>query len=329
MSRPPGPHAAPALRSRTSWPARPSFSLVTPGRAQGPAPATRTIHDILRDGRHARPGPCPCLRSRLHGRQPIHPVGAAHDAVDAAVLALAVGTQGLFLARPPRRRPAPHRGLLRRARLRRRPRRHLRRRRCRRRTRWRLHFTSSRGCPSTSRRSQTFGLEVLPEPVRARVLGEIGLTAGAVRTRAAVDRARELARTALQEEGYPYARVAVLEAEAPEGRDVALTVAAEAGPTAVFGPLTIAGESAVGERRHPPPAGLRARRSLQAQPRRREPAAALRPRALRLRQHRRAQPAGAAGGSADTGQRHGGQSPSGEGGGRLRERGAGPHRRHA
>ena len=94
---------------------------------------------------------------------------------------------------------------------------------------------------------QTFGLEVLPEVVRARVMSELGLTPGAVRTRAAVDRARELARTALQEEGHPYARVAILEAEAPNGQDVVLTVAAEPGPTAVFGPLTISGESSVGE----------------------------------------------------------------------------------
>ena len=79
------------------------------------------------------------------------------------------------------------------------------------------------------------------------MLGELGLTAGAIRTRAAVDRARELARTALQEEGYPYARVAILEAEAADVREVVLTVAAEPGPTAVFGPLTISGESSVGE----------------------------------------------------------------------------------
>ena len=78
-------------------------------------------------------------------------------------------------------------------------------------------------------------------------MSELGLTPGAVRTRAAVDRARELARTALQEEGHPYARVAILEAEAPNGQDVVLTVAAEPGPTAVFGPLTISGESSVGE----------------------------------------------------------------------------------
>jgi outer membrane protein assembly factor BamA len=57
---------------------------------------------------------------------------------------------------------------------------------------------------------QMFGLDVLPEVVRQRLTGELGLTAGAIRTRAAVDRARELARTAPQEEGYPYARVAIL-----------------------------------------------------------------------------------------------------------------------
>ncbi len=94
---------------------------------------------------------------------------------------------------------------------------------------------------------QTFGLEVLPDPVRQRLLGELGLHPGAIRTRAASDRARELARTALQEEGYPYARVAILEALAPNDQDVILTVAAEPGPTAVFGPLTIEGQQSVAE----------------------------------------------------------------------------------
>ncbi|MFI5078099.1 MAG: outer membrane protein assembly factor, partial [Vicinamibacteria bacterium] len=110
-----------------------------------------------------------------------------------------------------------------------------------------ITFHVVEGLPVHIASVQTFGLEVLPDVVRARVLGELGLTAGAIRTRAAVDRARELARTALQEEGYPYARVAILEAEAADVREVVLTVAAEPGPTAVFGPLTISGESSVGE----------------------------------------------------------------------------------
>jgi len=110
-----------------------------------------------------------------------------------------------------------------------------------------ITFHVVEGLPIHIASVQTFGLEVLPETVRTRLLGELGLTAGDIRTRAAVDRARELARTALQEEGFPYARVAILESEAPTGADVVLTVAAEAGPTAVFGPLTISGESSVGE----------------------------------------------------------------------------------
>jgi outer membrane protein insertion porin family/translocation and assembly module TamA len=110
-----------------------------------------------------------------------------------------------------------------------------------------ITFHVVEGLPVHIASVETFGLEVLPEAVRTRVLGELGLTPGAVRTRAAVDRARELARTALQEEGYPFARVAVLEAEAANGQDIVLTVAAEPGPTAVFGPLTIVGQSSVGE----------------------------------------------------------------------------------
>jgi outer membrane protein assembly complex protein YaeT len=103
------------------------------------------------------------------------------------------------------------------------------------------------GSPVRIASVQTFGLEPLPEIVRQRLMGELGLAAGDVRTRAAGDRAQELARTALQEEGFPYARVAVLESLAANGRDVDLTIAAEAGPTAVFGPVTIAGQQTVAE----------------------------------------------------------------------------------
>jgi outer membrane protein assembly complex protein YaeT len=95
---------------------------------------------------------------------------------------------------------------------------------------------------------ETFGLEVLSEPSRTRLMSEIAIAPGQVRTRAATDRAREVARTALQEEGYPFARVAVLEAAAGEGRAVTLTIAAEPGRTAVFGPVTITGEQTVGEK---------------------------------------------------------------------------------
>jgi outer membrane protein assembly complex protein YaeT len=110
-----------------------------------------------------------------------------------------------------------------------------------------ITFHVVEGTPVRIASVDTFGLEPLPAAARTRLLAELGLTPGAVRTRAAVDRARELTRTALQEEGHPYARVAMLEDEAANGPDVALTVAAEAGPIAVFGPLTIAGQSSVDE----------------------------------------------------------------------------------
>jgi outer membrane protein assembly complex protein YaeT len=93
----------------------------------------------------------------------------------------------------------------------------------------------------------TFGLEVLSDTTRRRLMREIALAPGQVRTRAAADRAREMTRTVLQEEGFPFARTAVLEAASSEGRTVALTIAAEPGRTAVFGPVTITGQHSVGE----------------------------------------------------------------------------------
>jgi outer membrane protein insertion porin family/translocation and assembly module TamA len=110
-----------------------------------------------------------------------------------------------------------------------------------------IRFHIVEGEPVRIATVETFGLEVLSETSRRRLLREIALTPGQVRTRAATDRAREVARTAFQEEGFPFARVAVLEAAAGESRNVALTIAAEPGRTAVFGPVTITGQHSVGE----------------------------------------------------------------------------------
>ena len=162
----------------------------------------------------ARPGRVRVSRVEFTGVSPSILAELRAALSTAPVVALAVGTQGLLLPRPPRRRPPPHRGLLRRARLRRRPRRHLRRRDALA-DRGGDHLSRRRGAAGPHRRVQTFGLEVLPEEVRQRVMpGELGLAPGAVRTRAAVDRApragphraagRGLSRTP---------RVAILEAE--------------------------------------------------------------------------------------------------------------------
>lgn len=110
-----------------------------------------------------------------------------------------------------------------------------------------LTFHIVEGEPVRIASVDTFGLEVLSETTRRRLMREIGLAPGQVRTRAAMDRAREVARTTFQEEGFPFARVAVLEATAGESRNVALTLAAEPGRTAVFGPVTITGQHSVGE----------------------------------------------------------------------------------
>ena len=80
-----------------------------------------------------------------------------------------------------------------------------------------ITFHVVEGLPVHIESVETFGFEVLSEPARVRLLGELGLQAGAVRTRAAVDRARERP-VPCSRGGLSLRAVDVLEAKAPPGR---------------------------------------------------------------------------------------------------------------
>ena len=111
-----------------------------------------------------------------------------------------------------------------------------------------ITFHVVEGTPVHIASVQTFGLEVLPEVVRARVHERARADAG---RRPDPRRRRPRARAGPHRApgGRPpvRARRRSSRPRPPNGQDVVLTVAAEPGPTAVFGPLTITGESSVGE----------------------------------------------------------------------------------
>jgi outer membrane protein insertion porin family/translocation and assembly module TamA len=93
-----------------------------------------------------------------------------------------------------------------------------------------------------------FGFETLPAPVFADLKRRLGLEPGATRTRARLNDAQASAEVAFKEEGYPYARVSMLEGVGPEPLTVAVTLAAEPGTSAKFGPITLSGNSSVSDR---------------------------------------------------------------------------------
>jgi outer membrane protein assembly complex protein YaeT len=93
-----------------------------------------------------------------------------------------------------------------------------------------------------------FGFEVLPAATRQHLEEKVRIAPNTVRTRARLEEARSAADTVLKEEGYPYARVSLLEGAGPQPLTVAVTLAAEPGRTAKFGAVSIVGNASVSRR---------------------------------------------------------------------------------
>jgi outer membrane protein insertion porin family/translocation and assembly module TamA len=110
-----------------------------------------------------------------------------------------------------------------------------------------IRFHVDEGEPVRLDSVDTFGFDVLPDRARRVLQEQITLQSGQVRTRPALDQARDLALNALREAGYPYARVSILESPGKAPMTVAVILAAESGQTASFGPLAIRGNHRIGE----------------------------------------------------------------------------------
>jgi outer membrane protein assembly complex protein YaeT len=92
-----------------------------------------------------------------------------------------------------------------------------------------------------------FGFEAVPERSVNFFKGRLPVSPGQVRQRPNIQSAVDLAVNLLREYGFPYARVQPLEGPGPTPNTVTLTLAAEPGNLAKFGPITIAGNKSVGE----------------------------------------------------------------------------------
>jgi outer membrane protein assembly complex protein YaeT len=110
-----------------------------------------------------------------------------------------------------------------------------------------LVITVDEGEPVRIASVDFFGFDNIPARSFAYFKGRLPLTKGGVRRQSEVQAARDLAVNLWRENGYPYVRVQALEGPGPTANTVTLTLAAEPGTFAKFGPITITGNQSVGE----------------------------------------------------------------------------------
>ena len=105
------------------------------------------------------------------------------------------------------------------------------------------------GPPVMIDKVETFGFDVLEPRDQEAVQQRISVVAGRRRVQGDVRTTRTATLAVLQERGYAYATVTVLEAEGSAPGHVALYVIAEPGPQAVFGTITVRGNNGVSDGR--------------------------------------------------------------------------------
>ncbi len=108
------------------------------------------------------------------------------------------------------------------------------------------HHDPRRGRPPVVIQSvDFFGFDVLPATTLNFLKRTLTLKAGEVRRQGDLVAARDRAQLMLNERGYPYARVQALEGPGTKPNTVTITLAAEPGRQAKFGPVEITGNSSV------------------------------------------------------------------------------------
>ncbi len=105
------------------------------------------------------------------------------------------------------------------------------------------------GAPVVIDSVHTYGFDVLGEDDEAAVQRRVSLAAGQRRLQGDVRNTRNATLGVLQERGYAYADVSVLESEGSEPGRVALHIIAEPGPQATFGQITVRGNDGVSDGR--------------------------------------------------------------------------------
>jgi len=103
------------------------------------------------------------------------------------------------------------------------------------------------GQPVTVERIDFAGFDPLPQQHRQTLEAQLPLKVGQPLDRALLQSSREAALDELKDHGYPYASVRISEAAGSNERERVVSLAADAGPLARFGPVEINGNSSVSD----------------------------------------------------------------------------------
>jgi outer membrane protein assembly complex protein YaeT len=108
-------------------------------------------------------------------------------------------------------------------------------------------LTIAEGDPVRVTAVQLVGFEAIPAEHLQTLQKRSPIQIGQPRDRQLIATAQEQAVNELRDHGFPYAKVSLQEAGGADSTQVALTIKAEPGTMAVFGPVEIAGNKSVGE----------------------------------------------------------------------------------
>jgi outer membrane protein assembly complex protein YaeT len=111
-----------------------------------------------------------------------------------------------------------------------------------------ISINISEGEPIRVERVDFSGFEPLPEQHRTALESGLPLKAGQPLDRALLQASREAALDELKDHGYPYASVRIAETTGTSERQRVVSLTADTGPLANFGPIQINGNASVGER---------------------------------------------------------------------------------
>jgi outer membrane protein insertion porin family/translocation and assembly module TamA len=110
-----------------------------------------------------------------------------------------------------------------------------------------VQINIAEGEPVTVERVVLEGFESLPDESETQLPDQLPLKTGRPLDRALMQASRETALDALRDAGHPYASVRVSEAPGSERQRVVVTLKADAGPVAQFGPIEIVGNTSVSD----------------------------------------------------------------------------------
>jgi outer membrane protein insertion porin family/translocation and assembly module TamA len=110
-----------------------------------------------------------------------------------------------------------------------------------------VQITIAEGEPVTVERVVLEGFETLPDERETQLPDQLPLKTGQPLDRALMQASRETALDALRDAGHPYASVRISDAPGSERQRAVVTLKADAGPVAQFGPIEIVGNTSVSD----------------------------------------------------------------------------------